>query len=167
MKKHCHIWVICCSDNNILFLNGHRRAAFTIWQCSQALSWEVSEAPAAPMPWVCLHSLMCTCTCHRDIDSRFLTWLSQLPVAHFCYIGYSQTTHTNPVFLLWTFLPKPKLGPVVLEYPLQPICFSTSCCLCFLPVFPVQGLTNSLLECQEKCIFVNLPQTSKKLKTGC
>lgn len=134
-KKHYHL-------SHLLFrlkysLERHRRAAFTIWQYSQAFFWEVSEASAAPMPWVCLHSLICTCTCHRSMDTRFLTWISHLPLAHFSYTSYSQTTHTHPVFLLWTFpcqswapLNKNILSnpfPSLLLMPLFLTCFSCAC----------------------------------------
>lgn len=163
MKKHHHLSHLLFRLNHSL--ERHRQAAFTIWQYSQALSWEFSEASAVPMPWMSLHSLMWPSTCHRTISSRLLTWLSHLPGARFSYTSYTQTTHTNPVFLLWTYLPMPKLGSVEQEYLPQPISFSTSCCLFFLPFFPVHVLINSLLQCQENFIFVNLLQTSKKLKT--
>lgn len=100
MKKHHHLSHLLFRLNHSL--ERHRQAAFTIWQYSQALSWEFSEASAVPMPWMSLHSLMWPSTCHRTINSRLLTWLSHLPGARFSYTSYSQTTHTNPVFLLWT-----------------------------------------------------------------
>lgn len=131
--------VICCSDKNILrksqMSSFHYLTMFTgsflrgLWGLCSSNALGIAHL-SQEYP--------------QQIPDLALTSASGTLQLHQLQPDYPQKSNVSPVDL-----PKQNLGPVVQEYLLQPISFSTSCCLCFLRVFPVHVLTNSLLQCQE------------------